>query len=43
VSLARPRDLFHLHDDERFRVTYDTLRDDLADEVRHAATVAPRV
>jgi len=43
VPLARPRELFHLHDDERFRVTYDTLWDDFADEVRRAATVAPRV
>ena len=43
VPLKRPRDLFHLHDDERFRVTYDTLWDDLADEVRHAAAMSPRV
>ena len=42
VPLGRPRDLFHLHDDERFRVTYDTLWDDLADEVRRAADVASR-
>lgn len=37
VPLARPRDLFHLHDDERFRVTYDTLWDDLEEEVLKAA------
>ena len=37
VPLKRPRDLFHLHDDEQFRVTYDTLWDDLAAEVRRAA------
>jgi sulfonate transport system ATP-binding protein len=37
VPLKRPRDLFHLHDDEQFRVTYDTLWDDLAEEVRRAA------
>jgi NitT/TauT family transport system ATP-binding protein len=37
VPLARPRDLFHLHDDERFRVTYDTLWDDLEQEVMTAA------
>ena len=37
VPLARPRDLFHLHDDAGFRVTYDALWDDLADEVRRAA------
>jgi NitT/TauT family transport system ATP-binding protein len=37
VPLTRPRDLFHLHDDERFRVTYDTLWDDLASEVARAA------
>jgi len=43
VPLARPRDLFRLHDDERFRVTYDTLWDDLADEVRQAADASPRV
>jgi NitT/TauT family transport system ATP-binding protein len=42
VPLKRPRDLFHLHDDEQFRVTYDALWDDLADEVRRAAEVAPR-
>jgi ABC-type nitrate/sulfonate/bicarbonate transport system ATPase subunit len=42
VPLKRPRDLFHLHDDEHFRVTYDALWDDLADEVRRAAEVAPR-
>src|SRR2546422_524125 len=34
--LERPRDLFHLHDDERFRQTYDTLWDDLEAEVRRA-------
>jgi len=43
VSLARPRDLFHLHDDERFRVTYDARWDDLAEEVRQAADMSPRV
>lgn len=43
MPLARPRDLFYLHDDERFRVTYDTLWDDLGDEVRRAATVTLRV
>ena len=32
-----PRDLFHLHDDEQFRVTYDTLWDALEAEVRTAA------
>ena len=42
VPLKRPRDLFHLHDDEQFRLTYDALWDDLADEVRRAADVAPR-
>ena len=36
VPLERPRDLFHLHDDERFRQTYDTLWDDLEAEVRRA-------
>jgi hypothetical protein len=36
VPLERPRDLFHLHDDEQFRVTYDALWDDLAEEVRQA-------
>jgi len=36
VRLERPRDLFHLHDDERFRQTYDTLWDDLEAEVRRA-------
>jgi NitT/TauT family transport system ATP-binding protein len=36
VPLKRPRDLFHLHDDERFRETYDTLWDDLEAEVRKA-------
>jgi NitT/TauT family transport system ATP-binding protein len=39
VPLPRPRDLFHLHDDERFRRTYDTLWDDLGDEVLKAAAV----
>ena len=37
VPLKRPRDLFHLHDDEQFRVTYDTLWDDLEEEVMTAA------
>jgi len=37
VPLKRPRDLFHLHDDEQFRVTYDALWEDLAEEVRRAA------
>jgi len=37
VPLGRPRDLFHLHDDERFRVTYDTLWDDLEGEVMQSA------
>jgi NitT/TauT family transport system ATP-binding protein len=37
VPLKRPRDLFHLHDDEQFRITYDTLWDDLEAEVRKAA------
>lgn len=37
VPLERPRDLFHLHDDERFRKTYDTLWDDLEEEVAKAA------
>jgi len=36
VPLERPRDLFHLHDDERFRQTYDALWDDLEAEVRRA-------
>ena len=36
VPLERPRDVFHLHDDERFRQTYDTLWDDLEAEVRRA-------
>ena len=36
VPLTRPRDLFHLHDDEGFRQTYDTLWDDLEAEVRRA-------
>jgi hypothetical protein len=25
VPLQRPRDLFHRHDDEQFRTTYDAL------------------
>jgi NitT/TauT family transport system ATP-binding protein len=37
VPLKRPRDLFHLHDHEQFRVTYDTLWDDLEAEVRKSA------
>jgi NitT/TauT family transport system ATP-binding protein len=37
VPLKRPRDLFHLHDHEQFRVTYDTLWDDLESEVRKSA------
>jgi NitT/TauT family transport system ATP-binding protein len=37
VPLKRPRDLFHLHDDEQFRATYDTLWDDLEEEVVKAA------
>jgi NitT/TauT family transport system ATP-binding protein len=37
VPLKRPRDLSHLHDAEQFRVTYDTLWDDLEEEVRKAA------
>src|SRR5262245_33686511 len=37
VPLKRPRDLFHLHDDEQFRITYDALWDDLEAEVRKAA------
>jgi NitT/TauT family transport system ATP-binding protein len=37
VPLERPRDLFHLHDHEQFRVTYDTLWDDLEEEVMKAA------
>jgi len=37
VPLKRPRDLFHLHDDEQFRATYDTLWDDLEEEVKKAA------
>ncbi|MGH7308692.1 MAG: hypothetical protein ACREK6_08370 [Candidatus Rokuibacteriota bacterium] len=42
VPLKRPRDLFHLHDDEQFRTTYDTLRDDLEEEVRKAAALWQR-
>jgi NitT/TauT family transport system ATP-binding protein len=37
VSIGRPRDLFHIHDDEQFRVTYDKLWDDLEAEVLAAA------
>jgi NitT/TauT family transport system ATP-binding protein len=37
VPIARPRDLFHIHDDEHFRKTYDRLWDDLESEVRKAA------
>jgi sulfonate transport system ATP-binding protein len=37
VSLRRPRDLFHLHDDAQFRAIYDTLWDDLEHEVRRTA------
>jgi len=37
VPLKRPRDLFHLHDDEDFRVTYDALWDALEEEVMKAA------
>ena len=37
VSIARPRDLFHIHDDEQFRRTYDRLWEDLEAEVRKAA------
>jgi NitT/TauT family transport system ATP-binding protein len=40
VPIKRPRDLFHLHDDEGFRRTYDTLWDDLAEEVTRAAAAA---
>ena len=43
VPIKRPRDLFHLHDHEGFRVTYDTLWDDLEAEVMKAAeTRRPR-
>jgi NitT/TauT family transport system ATP-binding protein len=42
VPLRRPRDLFHLHDDEQFRLTYDTLWDDLAVEVRQASDLSSR-
>jgi hypothetical protein len=31
-----------MHDDERFRVTYDSLWDDLAVEVRQASDAWPR-
>lgn len=34
-----PRDLFHLHADEPFRVTDDALWDDLEEEVMMAADV----
>jgi len=37
VPLARPRDLFHIHDEEQFRRTYDRLWEDLETEVRKAA------
>ena len=37
VPIARPRDLFHIHDDEHFRRTYDRLWEDLEEEVRKAA------
>ena len=37
VPLERPRDLFHLHDDARFRATYDALWDELEAEVKKAA------
>ena len=37
VPIARPRDLFHIHDDEHFRRTYDRLWEDLEAEVRQAA------
>jgi NitT/TauT family transport system ATP-binding protein len=37
VPIARPRDLFHIHDDEQFRTTYDRLWEDLEEEVRRAA------
>jgi NitT/TauT family transport system ATP-binding protein len=43
VPLKRPRDLFHLHDDEQFRITYDTLWDDLEEEVRKAGGLWRRV
>ena len=43
VPLKRPRDLFHLHDHEQFRVTYDTLWDDLEEEVMKAAETWRRV
>jgi hypothetical protein len=42
VPLERPRDLFHLHDDERFRKIYDTLWDDLEEEVAQAAEARMR-
>ncbi len=37
VPIRRPRDLFHLHDDEQFRITYDKLWEDLESEVLAAA------
>ena len=37
VPLTRPRDLFHIHDEEAFRRTYDRLWEDLEAEVRRAA------
>jgi len=37
VPIGRPRDLFHIHDDEQFRRTYDRLWEDLEEEVRRAA------
>jgi NitT/TauT family transport system ATP-binding protein len=43
VPLRRPRDLFHLHDDEKFRETYDTLWDDLETEVRKSADLWRRL
>jgi NitT/TauT family transport system ATP-binding protein len=42
VPLKRPRDLFHLHDDEQFRVTYDALWDALEEEVMKAAATWQR-
>ena len=42
VPLRRPRDVFHLHDDEQFRVTYDTLWDDLEGEVMKGSEVGRR-
>ena len=37
VPIGRPRDLFHIHDDEHFRRTYDRLWEHLEEEVRRAA------